>query len=170
MKRFVSIVLAVLMVAALATSAFAESGQTQSELRITFAVTAAEYESYEVEIPSGISASTARPDTLASFGFKNVKVVSSRVLSMSVSSKNDWKLINDAGDALSYSLMNASDAAISGTVVSMQGQGLKANDASASESYYALITGDIGQVTHLGNFIDQLTFTFAVDDISDAAA
>ena len=165
MKKFVSIVLAVLMVAALATSAFAESVQTQSEIQITFDVTAAD-ESYEVVIPSGISASTARPAELASFGFTNVNVVSSRVLSMSVSSKNDWTLINDAGDTLSYSLMNDSDAAITDTVVSMQGQGLKAN-ASASESYYALITGDIGQVAHLGSFSDQLTFTF---EISDAAA
>lgn len=168
MKKFVSIVLAVLMVAALATSAFAESVQTESAITITFDVTAAD-ESYEVVIPASISASTARPAELASFGFANVNVVSSRVLSMSVSSANGWKLCNGLGDELSYSLMNASDAAISDTVVSIQGEGLEAN-ASASEDYYALITDGIGQVAHLGSFSDQLTFTFAVDDISDAAA
>lgn len=153
MKKLFTILLAVMMMATVSTTAFAEEIKLDTENKtgdVTIEYT--QSESYVVIIPDSMTVGTDK-----TVEADNIVIGYGKQLTVSVSSKNNWTLKNN-DDSLKYTLKIGDTAASTNNTV------LTAVSGDTVSKTLSATLDDDQSAKYAGNYTDTLTFTVSVND------
>ena len=161
MKKTAALVLAAVMAAAMAFTAFAEN-PTSGSTEVKYSPDA---ESYTITIPATCSITAADTDVDLEIKGNDVKVLLGRSLFFKVASGNGWKMKNGAS-AIEYTAkLGATVLTNDATVLEIKGVGTKTAAAEADSKATLKVqstTAQINAATVAGEHTDTLTFTVSI--------
>lgn len=158
MKKIISLALAVMMIATMSVTAFAADNTLDNENKtgdVTIEYT--QSESYVVIIPDSMTVGTDK-----TVEADNIVIGYGKQLTVSVSSQNSWKLINN-DDSLDYTLKIGDTAASANSTV------LTAKSGETVSKTLSATLDDDQSAKYAGNYTDTLTFTVSVNDATSGS-
>lgn len=158
MKKIISFALAVMMIATMTITSFAQEVTNGSgTVEVSYGVS----ESYTVTIPADITL-VANQGSNMEISASNVVIPYGQQLTVSIGSNNyadsKWYLIDTANgeNKLEYSVKNGEDAVASGSTI------LTVAAGTTGDQTATLTTNLVGTATSSGTYKDTLTFTVNV--------
>lgn len=161
MKKFITIVLAVLMIAATTVTAFAETQSTN----VTYEVSP----TYTVTIPQSVTISSDTKTTTATISAENVVVANGKQVQVALTDTTkttggeSFALQTTEGAEITYTVTKGDN-----TNVSIGDAVLQVNPKDADNGSATLTLTAPNSVTYAGTYTGTMTFTISLVDVTTA--